>query len=563
MFNVSSKKSLLLISVIAVFFACQDTPEIVTEDDVLAQIGDLYVSTTHFENAFKEYYYRTGQVITPDDRTKAAILDNEFNTYVLSVYAADLGLDQTRESILKKETIKRRVLTEEYLNQVILKDLDVSNDELMDFYVRFNTTLRASHIYSRTQDGINKYYKRLKNGESFEVLAKEAFKNPYLAENGGDIGKFTTDELDIAFENAAFGLNIGDISFPVKTVQGYSIIKLTDRVIKPSLTEYEFNQKKDQLYSYVYKKKKELITREHIENFTNSISFNEESVSLLWLKVDANLQIMRSKDVEFITILNKDKLQLASFQEVDFTSDTFVEEYLASTVNSISLINDKESFENFLKGIFYRNYLYNSATSIGIGDQEIVEKSVEETFVSYLAELAVSELQRGIVNTPAELFNEYQANRGDYNKPLEINLARITTSTKKEAELIIDKIDQGIEFSLLVEEYSTNSQDRFTSGELGFESIKKYGFLSPKLSNLNIGDRSEVLQYQTNEFHIYKCLDRIESIPLSFYEAQPEVDAALSREKFQQIKINTLEQVKVKHNAKIDTLKLKELIIQI
>lgn len=53
-------------------------------------------------------------------------------------------------------------------------------------------------------------------GESFEALAEEVFTNPYLANNGGDIGEFTVDEMDIAFENAAFALNVGDVSAPVK-----------------------------------------------------------------------------------------------------------------------------------------------------------------------------------------------------------------------------------------------------------------------------------------------------------------------------------------------------------
>ena len=47
-----------------------------------------------------------------------------------------------------------------------------------------------------------------------------------------DIGRFTTDELDIAFENQAFSMAIGDI-FPIQTAQGFSIIKLTDRVTRP------------------------------------------------------------------------------------------------------------------------------------------------------------------------------------------------------------------------------------------------------------------------------------------------------------------------------------------
>src|SRR5690606_12949586 len=94
--RISSKALLFFLCLAyASLISCKGSADKVNDEDVLAQIEDFYVSTTHFENAFREYYYRTGQVLTSDDQTKQAILNSEFNTYVLAVYAEDLHLNET------------------------------------------------------------------------------------------------------------------------------------------------------------------------------------------------------------------------------------------------------------------------------------------------------------------------------------------------------------------------------------------------------------------------------------------------------------------------------------
>ena len=146
-------------------------------ENILAEIDGLTVSEAHFLNAFKEYYYRTGQVLNPNPATRKAILDTEFNTYVLAVHAQDEGIDETEEAIQRRQSIEKRVITEEYLEQIILSDITPTEAELRDYFKRFNSLLRASHIYARTEEEIQSYYQRFQNGESFEEIAKEAFQN--------------------------------------------------------------------------------------------------------------------------------------------------------------------------------------------------------------------------------------------------------------------------------------------------------------------------------------------------------------------------------------------------
>ncbi|MCD4776564.1 MAG: peptidylprolyl isomerase [Candidatus Aegiribacteria sp.] len=66
---------------------------------------------------------------------------------------------------------------------------------------------------------------RIASGESFEELAME-YSDDGSAMNGGYLGTFGLGEMTLAFEDAAFALEEGEISEPVVTTFGIHIIRL-------------------------------------------------------------------------------------------------------------------------------------------------------------------------------------------------------------------------------------------------------------------------------------------------------------------------------------------------
>ncbi len=72
-------------------------------------------------------------------------------------------------------------------------------------------------------------YKRVKAGEDFAKLAKELSQDMY-AKKGGDMGWAHLGSLAQEFEVALATMEPGDVSGPIRTIYGYHIIKLEERM---------------------------------------------------------------------------------------------------------------------------------------------------------------------------------------------------------------------------------------------------------------------------------------------------------------------------------------------
>jgi peptidyl-prolyl cis-trans isomerase C len=107
--------------------------------------------------------------------------------------------------------------------------------------------VHARHILVPTEEEAKTIVAQLKGGADFATLAKEKSKDPGAAD-GGDLGYFTKDQMVPEFADAAFKLDKGQISDPVKTQFGWHVIKVEDKRVKPTPT---FDQVKPQIENYV------------------------------------------------------------------------------------------------------------------------------------------------------------------------------------------------------------------------------------------------------------------------------------------------------------------------
>ena len=111
--------------------------------------------------------------------------------------------------------------------------------------------VRARHILVPTEDEAKAILAEIKKGTDFAELAKQKSKDPGAAAEGGDLGYFSKDQMVPEFAEAAFKLDKGQVSDPVKTQFGWHIIKVEDKRTKPVP---EFDKVKDQVETYVTRK---------------------------------------------------------------------------------------------------------------------------------------------------------------------------------------------------------------------------------------------------------------------------------------------------------------------
>ncbi len=122
----------------------------------------------------------------------------------------------------------------------------ISEAQAREFYglntARFTTPeqVEASHILIRlaedaddaavaaAQKSADAVYEKAAKGENFSELAKSYSQGP-TAPKGGYLGKFSRRSMVKPFGDAAFAMNPGDISKPVRTQFGFHIIKVISK----------------------------------------------------------------------------------------------------------------------------------------------------------------------------------------------------------------------------------------------------------------------------------------------------------------------------------------------
>jgi peptidyl-prolyl cis-trans isomerase C len=169
--------------------------------------------------------------------------------------AAAAKVGDNPEFSRKLAYFRDKLLLDEYLDREVKKAVTAeAARKLYDDTVKTMTPepeVRARHILIDDEGEAKKAYERVKGGESFEKLAQELSTDPGSKTDGGDLGFFTKDRMVAAFAEAAFKLEPGQVSEPVKSQFGWHVIKVEEKRVRPVPP---FEEMKDQVDQYLTRK---------------------------------------------------------------------------------------------------------------------------------------------------------------------------------------------------------------------------------------------------------------------------------------------------------------------
>ena len=155
------------------------------------------------------------------------LFESNYNNFLLSV--EDVGVsEQTIRDIIEITIIREEVI------EIVSADVEEESEHV---WIR--------HILVADEDTANEVIEKLAAGDDFVDLAAEYSLDTSNKDNGGDLDWFSRGAMVPPFEEAAFALEVGEISDPVSTDFGWHILESLgkdDLLLDPSAYQQLRNQ---------------------------------------------------------------------------------------------------------------------------------------------------------------------------------------------------------------------------------------------------------------------------------------------------------------------------------
>lgn len=518
-------KNLLVLLVILFITNCSQNKR----TELVAIIGDEVITCEEYVSRYQNSLVKTG--INDNLKHRYDFLRMLIDETVLLNYAETSGFSQRPDIINKINSKRDQVYINYYYENHVYPELDVTEREMREAFRRSNIRVHARHLYAPTQQDAWKIREELDSGLTFEELAQKYFKDPILASTGGDLGWFSFDEMDPAFEDVAYSLELGEISNPVKTDNGYSIIQVIEREVNPLMLEHEFRKNENWIRMQVKRRK----STEFLDQKTNEIlnelnvNFNAELVEYLYTKLpdikskltSGGLPEARTLNLEGNVLeskngawdINKTLLKLAELQKKQW--------------NRINSIDD---FYNALKGLAVREEIERRIYEEKIPENLVVAKLVKQYKESEIIKSLLQEIYDGTEISEEELRNYYTEHQNEFISSEQFELAEIVVEDSVLAKEIISQIYNGAEFGKLAREHSISTRSSDIGGYLGWGEISQFGAFSDRITSAKVGDLVGPIKLY-DKYFLIKILNKRESELLSFDKSKNEIREILLPEK--------------------------------
>ena len=524
--------------------------------EIIAEVSGKPISSVEFQSRYSKYLAQFQQ--RDNILLRKQILNNMINELLIHEDIRNLGLDTDPPALEKLRSIRTQAILDEYSKHVSIDTLQVRDAELEREFVSFNTKVNARYLLAKSKDDALGLKKRLANGEPFEVLAREVFRDPGLANNGGSLGTFGWGEMESPLEEAAFSIPLGEVSDPIKLRAGYALLRVDHRTRTPLSSQYDFEKQREKLERAIIERRVVQLVKQAGEDIAKGMTyaFNEAAVNSVvqhWSSITSdNHGGNEIISVRSLTELDP-KTELVRIDNDAWTVDDFLDRMGEITPAQKRRVKSSEDVKSIIQGLAARDAIVRRAETLGIASSERVQEQVIRVSEEYLLKRWAAQVQDtvGQQGFDEELLRElYQSKRHEYAFPPEVNVAEILVRTKAEAESILKELSQGKDFARLARQKSIRLWAAKNGGELGYGTRATYGILGEKFfaaSNGMILGPELVDPY----FGVFKILDKREGRQKTFEEATPSIIEELKALKKREAFGAAVENLRVRSNITI------------
>ena len=504
---------------------------------VVAKVGDRKITMNQINDFFSRQGFRFVSA-EMELEAKRALVDSLVNQNLLIIGAFEHNLENQEEVLKVVEGEKVKFLLEVLFDEKILSKAVPSEAEIKDWYVRMGEELKASHIIVNTEQEAQDILQKLKDGAIFEELAVEYSQDPSAKRNQGDLGWFTWGTMVDNFQKAAFSMQPGEISAPVKTELGYHIIKVTDRrkiEHRPSYAEY-----KDVIRNLITERRKQTLMREYADELKEKypITVKQETCQFVLNKLEFLYPETISRrprwrnniDPAQLDIAEK-ALALGQYEGGQLTLGQYLSNLRRVPPDKRPDFDQYDSLNEIIFQMSFMDILQIEAKSLGMENNDRYKEKMAR-----FKELAMADVMRNdsipynVELDEGEVQEYYDTHLEEFTTPLKFHLYEIQVADEGEAKTYARTIRSETEFKRIAGNATLRPGKKSTGGDLGLVQREQFPELFDLALDLKRGQIAGPIQ-AAGKYSVIWVSQKVEPVVQDFNLVKSKIIDQLTKQK--------------------------------
>jgi parvulin-like peptidyl-prolyl isomerase len=546
-------KQAINIFLLSVFFLCETfASETSDTSQIVAAVGKKEISFGEFLGRYEDYLIWTGAA--DNIQVRYAILNNMINEILLREYDDNSKVYSNPEYNKEIKAAWNETVLSFLKDREVYAAITVTDQEVKRAYQRSKIKLAVRHLFAPNKKEAENIYHLVTMGVSFQELAKQVFTDTTLRNNGGYLGYITWGQTDPNFENAAYSLKVGEVSKPIKTAQGYSIIRVDDRIEDPLVTENEFLNMKRKIERALKIDKKKPYEEAYLNRVfdKNRLIINDACVRTIF----DDLADGNAHDFEFKPQRDKENKVCVKYGKRKYTVKEIELKLLNTPEYDRALLKNVSDVKNGIQALVMQDVLLRIAKKKGYD----TTSDVADTYAKLANDIYLRYKRQEVLDlvpvNDSEITKYYNANIAYYKEENEINVQEIIVDNDSVSLAIKNKIAHGEDFGSLAKKYSLRTWSANNGGIMGFSPMSSFGKLKDSLWNSEIGQVIGPMTFD-RYFGLFRVLGKQEGKPISIAFVRGKIVSAIKNEKGFPYMEKKLEALSQKTSIKINNDLLK------
>ena len=493
---------------------------------IVAKVGDCEIKFQDYLARYEDYLIWTG--LQDNKQARFAILNNMINEVLLRNFDDNSGIYNNPEYKREVGSAWKSTVLAFVKDQEVYAKITASDRELRTAYVRSKMKVAVRHLYARTKKDADNLYKLVSMGISFDELAKQVFTDTTLRNHGGYLGYINWGETDPEFENAAYSMNVGDVSRPVKTAQGYSIIRVEDKIEDPFLTETEFLNLRHKLERAVRIEKKKPSENAFLERVFDQkkVTFHENVL----VAVLNDLNGPAANIVESNTRNPRGTTQCVEYKGKKYSAKEIEAKLLETPDYNRRLVTTVKLLKEAVLGLVMQDVLLDIAKAKGYDTTSYVHESFDKLANDIYLNYKRNEVLALVPVADSEITKYYTDNLAYYTSEREINVQEIVVGSDSVASVVKQKIERGEDFGSLARNYSLRTWSAKNGGVMGLAPASKFGGMKDTLWDSPVGTVIGPLPFD-KYYGFFRVVEKKEGTPIAISGVRDQIVKAIKNEK--------------------------------